>query len=102
VLGFLKQDRKNPDGTMELNCVMRQTDDYLLMTTSKANAMLFIEKLYAASLSNSFKFNMKKLRTNFELNVSKISYAIETAKAQAKAAAMAAKGETPDAAVPIL
>ena len=79
---------------------MRQTDDYLLMTTSKTNAMLFIEKLYAASLSNNFRFNMKKLRTNFEINVSKISYAIESAKAMAKAAAMAAKGETADVAMP--
>jgi hypothetical protein len=70
------------------------------MTTSKANAMLFIEKLYAASLSNNFRFNMKKLRTNFELNVSKISYAIEAAKAQARAAALAAKGETAEKTVP--
>ena len=31
---------------VELNCLMRLTDDYLLMTTSKNNAMLFIEKMY--------------------------------------------------------
>lgn len=43
---------------------------------------------------------MKKLRTNFEINVSKISYAIESAKAMAKAAAMAAKGETAEVAMP--
>lgn len=34
---------------MELNCLMRLTDDYLLMTTSKNNAMLFIEKMYKLS-----------------------------------------------------
>ena len=55
--------------------------------------MLFIERLYGVSLVNNFKFNMKKLRTNFALNVSKISHAIEKAKADARAAALAAKGE---------
>ena len=34
---------------VELNCLMRLTDDYLLMTTSKNNAMLFIEKMYNLS-----------------------------------------------------
>ena len=92
-LGFLKQDKLLPNGSMELNCVMRQTDDYLLMTTSKTNAMLFIERLYGLSLANKFRFNMAKLRTNFPLNVAKISYAIENAKAIARAAALAAKGE---------
>lgn len=56
----------------ELNCLMRLTDDYLLMTTSKNNAMLFIEKMYKLSLCSNFKFNMKKLRTNFMLNLAKI------------------------------
>lgn len=51
---------------------MRLTDDYLLMTTEKNNAMLFIEKLYQLSLGNFFKFNMKKLKTNFVLNLQKI------------------------------
>lgn len=39
---------------------------------------------------------MKKLRTNFALNVSKISHAIEKAKADARAAVMASKGEVDD------
>ena len=52
--------------------LMRLTDDYLLMTTEKNNAMLFIEKLYQLSLGNYFKFNMKKLKTNFALNLQKI------------------------------
>ena len=51
---------------------MRLTDDYLLMTTEKNNAMLFIEKMYQLSLNSSFKFNMKKLKTNFVLNLQKI------------------------------
>ena len=57
---------------IELNCLMRLTDDYLLMTTSKANAMLFIEKMYKLSQVSNFKFNMRKLRTNFQLNLQKI------------------------------
>lgn len=51
---------------------MRLTDDYLLLTTEKNNAMLFIEKLYQLSLGNLFKMNMKKLKTNFVLNLQKI------------------------------
>ena len=43
---------------------------------------------------------MKKLRTNFEINVSKISYAIESAKAMAKAAALAAKGDSTEVPMP--
>ena len=92
-LQFVKTDKVLADGTQELNSVMRLTDDYLLMTTSKANAMHFIERLYSMSVQNRFKFNMAKLRTNFVLNVSKITYAIEKAKADARAAALAAKGE---------
>ena len=38
----------------ELNCIMRLTDDYLLMTSSKANAMLFIERLVGMALSSKF------------------------------------------------
>jgi hypothetical protein len=57
---------------VELNCLMRLTDDYLLMTTSKNNAMLFIEKMYKLSQVSNFKFNMKKLKTNFYLNLAKI------------------------------
>ena len=54
---------------VELNCLMRLTDDYLLMTTSKNNAMLFIEKMYKLSQVSNFKFNMRKLKTNFFLNL---------------------------------
>jgi len=57
---------------IELNCLMRLTDDYLLMTTSKNNAMLFIEKMYKLSQVSNFKFNMRKLKTNFVLNLQKI------------------------------
>jgi hypothetical protein len=95
-IGFLKQEKKLADGSPELNCVMRLTDDYLLITNSKANAMLFIERLVGMSLSNKFRFNMKKLRANFHLNVAKIGYTIEKSKADAKAAALAAKGEKVD------
>lgn len=42
MLGFLRADESN---TKELNLLMRLTDDYLLMTSEKNNAMLFIEKL---------------------------------------------------------
>jgi hypothetical protein len=52
---------------------MRLTDDYLLMTTSKNNAMLFIEKLCQLSQGNYFKFNMKKLKTNFAINYQKLN-----------------------------
>lgn len=51
---------------------MRLTDDYLLMTTNKNNAMLFIEKMHDLSKTSNFKFNMKKLKTNFYLNLLKI------------------------------
>lgn len=77
-MGFLrdKSDSKSANdmaavavtkGT-ELNLLMRLTDDYLLMTSSKNNAMLFIEKLCQLSQGNYFKFNMKKLKTNFAIN----------------------------------
>lgn len=64
-LSFLKQ-------TDDLNCVMRLTDDYLLMTTSKPNAMQFIEKLFALSAENGYRFNAKKLRTNFDVNIDRL------------------------------
>ena len=48
ILGFLKKENLK-EGEIELNSVMRLTDDYLLMTTSKNNAMIFIEKLHALS-----------------------------------------------------
>lgn len=60
------------DLNFELNCLMRLTDDYLLMTTSKNNAMLFIEKMHNLSQISNFRFNMRKLKTNFVLNLAKI------------------------------
>lgn len=42
------------------------------MTTNKNNAMLFIEKMHELSKTSNFKFNMKKLKTNFYLNLQKI------------------------------
>lgn len=68
VLGFLRGD-----GADGLNLLMRLTDDYLLMTTEKNNAMLFIEKLCQLSQGNYFKFNMKKLKTNFPINYQKLN-----------------------------
>jgi len=57
---------------VELNCLMRLTDDYLLMTTNKNNAMLFVERMQDLANKSSFKFNQKKLKTNFYLNLQKI------------------------------
>jgi hypothetical protein len=54
---------------------MRLTDDYLLMTTNKNNAMLFIEKMHDLSKISNFKFNMKKLQTSFPLNLTKLGCA---------------------------
>lgn len=47
---------------------MRLTDDYLLITTQEDNAVIFIEKCINISRDNNFKFNMKKLQTNFPLD----------------------------------
>lgn len=44
-LQFLRKESMDPEKP-EINLLMRLTDDYLLMTTEKNNAMLFIEKLY--------------------------------------------------------
>jgi telomerase reverse transcriptase len=63
----------SPASSSELNLLMRLTDDYLLMTTEKNNAMLFIEKLCQLSQGNYFKFNMKKLKTNFAINYAKLN-----------------------------
>lgn len=48
---------------------MRLTDDYLLITTKENNGLVFIEKLLEVSKANNFKFNMKKLKTNFPINL---------------------------------
>nr|AAP42279.1 telomerase reverse transcriptase [Moneuplotes crassus] len=71
-LGYLRKesmDTINPNITL----LMRLTDDYLLVTTKKSNAVLFIEKLTEVSSLNKFKFNMKKLQTNFPLDPSKLA-----------------------------
>ena len=74
VLGFLRKENTNTaSGISELNLLMRLTDDYLLITTEKNNAMLFIEKLCMLSQGNYFKFNMKKLKTNFAINYQKLN-----------------------------
>lgn len=73
VLGFLRKETPTAAGSSELNLLMRLTDDYLLITTEKNNAMLFIEKLCMLSQGNYFKFNMKKLKTNFAINYQKLS-----------------------------
>lgn len=51
---------------------MRLTDDYLMITTNKNNATLFIEQLHNLSKTSSFKFNMKKLKTSFVTNLKKL------------------------------
>ena len=71
MLQFLRRESLNEP--YELNLLMRLTDDYLLVTTDKNNAMLFIEKLYNLSLTNYFKFNMAKLKTSFVLNLEKLN-----------------------------
>jgi len=48
---------------------MRLTDDYLLITTKEGNALRMIENLMDVSKQNGFKFNMKKLKTNFPINL---------------------------------
>jgi hypothetical protein len=58
---------------------MRLTDDYLLMTTNKNNAMLFIEKMHYLSQTSNFKFNKKKLKTNFVLDLKKIGISSDNA-----------------------
>ena len=52
---------------------MRLTDDYLLMTSSKSNALLFIERLFTLATENGFAFNAKKLKTNFNFNIEKLT-----------------------------
>jgi len=61
----------------ELNLLMRLTDDYLLITTKENNAHVMIEKLLDVSHKNGFKFNMKKLKTNFPLNLNRFTGALD-------------------------
>lgn len=65
-LSFLKQHEH--ESASELNCLMRFTDDYLLMTTDLGNAKKFIQSMFKLARKFEFKVNMGKLRTNFELN----------------------------------
>ena len=66
-LNFLKNSETS------LNLVMRLTDDYLLITSQMSNALMFIERLYSVSVENGFRFNTKKLRASFRINVEKLS-----------------------------
>ena len=68
----------------ELNCLMRYNDDYLLLTTSKNNACLFIEKMKKLSEDSNFKLNMKKLKTNFNVNLQKIGCNFDSKKIETK------------------
>lgn len=72
-LSFLRQ----PQQQSVLNCVMRLTDDYLFMSSSKKNAVMFIENLYRMAKANNFRFNAKKVRTNFDVNLSRIQAILE-------------------------
>lgn len=63
---------------------MRLTDDYLLMTSSKSNALLFIERLFTLATENGFAFNAKKLKTNFNFNIEKLTRATSAAQARMK------------------
>jgi hypothetical protein len=71
-LGYLRDETMDPEDP-NINLLMRLTDDYLLVTTKENNAILFIEKLINVSRSNGFKFNMKKLQTNFPLDPNKLT-----------------------------
>ena len=63
---------------------MRLTDDYLLMTSSKSNALLFIERLFTLATENGFAFNAKKLKTNFSFNIEKLTRVTSVAQARMK------------------
>jgi hypothetical protein len=69
---ILEYQQRGQKDSKDINCLMRLTDDYLLMTTSKSNAVQFVERLYRLSQVSNFKFNRKKLKTNFELNLERI------------------------------
>jgi len=51
-----------------LNLLMRLTDDYLFVTSSKENANNLIENMLKLSENNDFKINYKKLKTNFPID----------------------------------
>lgn len=48
-----------------LNLAMRLIDDYLLITTEKKVASMFLEKLMECAQTNDFCFNESKITTNF-------------------------------------
>lgn len=68
---FLRREYIDPidSNNTELNLLMRLTDDYLLITTKENNGLVLIDKLLEVSNQNNFKFNMKKLKTNFPVNL---------------------------------
>jgi telomerase reverse transcriptase len=81
-LGYLRDESMDINDP-NINLLMRLTDDYLLITTKENNAILFIEKLINVSRQNKFKFNMKKLQTNFPLNPAKLKkYGMDSIKEQ--------------------
>ena len=55
----------------------RLTDDYLLITSNKDNAIEFIKKMFKLSQKNNFRFNMHKLKTNFTLDWDKMDFHLE-------------------------
>jgi hypothetical protein len=71
-ISHITEQIQNDQKSNDINCLMRLTDDYLLMTTSKTNAIQFVEKLYRLSQVSNFKFNRKKLKTNFKLDLERI------------------------------
>ena len=60
--------RQSEESGGDLNCLMRFTDDYLLMTTSKDSAIDFIGKMFRLSHESDFKINVRKLKTSFHLD----------------------------------
>ena len=44
---------------------MRLTDDYILVTNCKSNAIDFMKKLEKCAHENGFSFNTEKRNTNF-------------------------------------
>jgi len=81
-LGYLRDENIDPEDP-NINLLMRLTDDYLLITTKENNAILFIEKLINVSRNNGFKFNMKKLQTNFPLDPTKLKkYGMDSVQEQ--------------------
>ena len=63
-LGFLKNE--------DCSLLMRLTDDYLLMTSSKDSALLAIEQVERLSRSGWFKIQVSKLKTSFVVDLHRV------------------------------